>query len=233
MSQNKDKQQEKPHYHGHRARARERFLKDGGEGLEDYEILEIFLFGAFPRRDTKPIAKRMLQKFGSIGNIMAAEPKELIAIDHVSESAVTQLRVAKQLTARALKAELCNKPVLQSWVSLLDYLRLQMGSNKNEQFRVLYLDSANKLIEDKVHSEGTVNQTTAYPREIALNAVERGSTAIIIVHNHPSGDCSPSRADKMLTQRIQMACTAVEVAVHDHVIISNSDHFSFASHGLL
>lgn len=224
---------EKPHYHGHRARLRERFLETDGAGVADYELLEILLFAAKPRGDVKPMAKALIAKFGSLANVLNASPAELEEIDGIGEAAITQIKAAKQAGLALLQEQVKNQPVLGSWKALLDYCRASMGGLKKEQFRIFFLDQKNKLIADELQQEGTVNHTPVYPREVVKRALELGASSIILAHNHPSGDPSPSQADIAMTRKIIQAAAGVEITIHDHLIIGANEHYSFAAHGLL
>lgn len=223
---------ETPDYIGHRKRLRERFLKEP-KALADYELLEVMLFAAYTRRDTKPIAKELIAKFGSFAKVLTASEVELSKVSGVGEAAIVIIKSAQEGISRLLLAEVKEKPVLNTWLKLLDYCRAEMGFLKNEQFRILFLNSKNMLIADEVQGEGTINHTLAYPREIVKRALELGAASIILCHNHPSGDPSPSRADIDLTQQIIAAAKPLELKVHDHLIISETEHFSFKSNGLI
>lgn len=224
-------EQETPHYHGHRARLRERFLKDQ-KSLPDYEILELLLFPSSPRKDVKPLAKALIKKFGSLAKVLTASNEQLAASE-LNESAIASIRTVQEAASRLLLSEVKEKPMLSSWLKLLDYCRAEMGHLRNEQFRLLFLNSKNMLIADEVQNEGTINHTMAYPREVVKRALELSAASIILVHNHPSGDPSPSRADIELTQQIIAAAKPLGVKVHDHLIISEGEHFSFRSNGLM
>jgi len=226
------KSEKLPHA-GHRDRLRERFLKTGGEGIPDYEILELLLFTAIPRRDVKPLAKKLIDHFGGFADVLAAEPKNLTAIAGVSENTAVFLKTVYAAGGRLLKQKISDEPVLSSWKSLLDYCTATMAHEKKEHFRVLFLNRKNRLIRDEVQQTGTVDHTPVYPREVVKRALEIGATAIILVHNHPSGDPSPSNADIEMTKEIVRAVTPIDVIVHDHLIISASGHYSFKAHGLL
>lgn len=223
---------EEKHYLGHRKRLRERFLKSP-EGMPDYEILEMLLFSASPRRDVKPLAKALLARFGGFGAVISAESEELSRVEGMNEGSIASLKLVREGALRLLKAEAGKKPVIESWVALLDYCRAVMGYEKREQFRVIFLNSKNMLIEDEILQEGTVNHTQVYPREIVRRALELSANSLILLHNHPSGDPSPSKADVEMTRQIIMAAAAVSLKVHDHVIITKDDYYSFKSNGLV
>ena len=222
-----------PHYAGHRDRLRERFLKTGVDGLQDYELLEMILFSAIPRRDIKPLAKQLLREFGSISAILNASITDLQKVKGLSENAAVLLKAVQALTQKMLRNDMEKKPILGSWQKLIDYCYVTMAHEKREHFRVLFLNRKNRLIADEVQQVGTVDHTPAYPREIVKRALELGATAMILVHNHPSGDPSPSDADIGMTKEIIRAAAALDILVHDHLIISQNGHVSFKSLGLL
>lgn len=229
----KEKELEKKHYHGHRGRLRERLLNSKKGSLPDYEILEILLFSASPRGDVKPLAKALIAEFGSLGRVLNATRSDLEAIKGVNESALAMLRTVQEAAERLLKEEVKEQPILQSWKALLDYCRASMAYHKTEQFRIIYLNRKNMLIADDLQEAGTVDQTPAYPREVVKRAIQLDASAVILVHNHPSGDTTPSKADIMLTKQIQEALKVVNIALHDHVIISTTEHYSFKSYGVI
>lgn len=224
---------EEQHYLGHRARLRERFLGPGGDALPDYELLELILFSARPRGDVKPLAKRLLKQFGSFDKVIYADESALRAVDEVGDAVISALKTVRVSSQRLLKHEIGDQPVIQSWSALLDYCKLAMGKAKIEEFRVLFLNNRHALIADEVMQKGTVNHTPVYPREVVKRALEIGASAIILLHNHPSGDPTPSQADIDITQKIVDATKTVGVAVHDHVIITDAGHYSFKSFGLI
>ncbi len=224
---------DKPHYAGHRSRLRRRFMKSGGEALAGYEMLELVLFLSQPRRDMKPPAKALIDRFGSFADAISAEPRELKEVDGIGDAAVMALKTVREAALRLSRDGVMNKNVLSSWPDLMDYLRAGMAFEKTEQFRILYLNRKNALIADEVQQKGTVDHTPVYPREVVKRALELGATALIMVHNHPSGDPEPSRGDIDMTQEVREAGEALGIALHDHVIISKKDHYSFKSNGLL
>lgn len=224
---------EVPHHLGHRERLRSRILEHGAGGLADYEILEYLLFGVQRQGDTKPAAKRLIEAFGSLSAVLAASPADLARVKGSGVATAAMLAVTLEAARRAAREQAAEGPVLSSWPKLIDYLRVAMGHARTEEFRVLFLDSKNRLIRDEAQSRGTVNQTAVYPREIVRRALELGSTAIIMVHNHPSGDPTPSKADIAITERVRDAGVLLGVTLHDHVVISKSGHESFRSLGLL
>lgn len=234
-----------PHYHGHRERLRGRFRESAGEGMPDYELLELLLFFSIRYVDVKPLAKRLLDDFGSLGGVLAAAPERLEAALHADDLAsadriktdcaftVTHLKAMQRLLQRVLAEDVKERPVISSWQALLDYLKVALGHEPIEQFRVLFLDKKNIMIRDEVQQRGTVDHTPLYPREIAKRALELGASAIIMVHNHPSGDPTPSRADIEMTKQVESALNPIRVALHDHLIIGKDRHLSFKSEGLL
>ncbi|WP_205028091.1 RadC family protein [Oleisolibacter albus] len=223
---------EQPHYHGHRERLRARFLGQGAEALQDYELLELLLF-VIPRRDVKPLAKQLLRDFGGLWAVVNAPVERLQSYAQMTEGAVSALKVAGAVALRMARQEVLNKPVLSSWQKLLDYCAAAMAHQEVEQFRLLFLDRKNTLIADEVQQRGTVDHTPVYPREVVRRALELGASALILVHNHPSGDPTPSRADIDMTKQIVAAAQALGVVVHDHLVIGKGRHVSFKSAGLL
>jgi DNA repair protein RadC len=218
---------EPPHYHGHRERLRQRFRDAGAEALADYELLELVLFRAIPRRDVKPLAKALLKRFGTFADALAAPEPLLAEVDGMTPGAITELKVVQAAAIRFGRRRIDRRPVLSSWTSVLDYCRSAMAFAEREQFRVLYLDKKNILIGDEVQGEGTVDQTPVYPREVVKRALELSATALILVHNHPSGDPTPSRADIAMTQQIVDVAKPLGITVHDHIIVGRDGHASF------
>ncbi len=230
----KDAQKEEtPHYAGHRQRLRARFAEGGPDALADYELLELTLFLAIPRRDVKPLAKRLLARFGGLPELMNASAEELQKIDGLSESAALALKTMTALSHRALKAEVMKKPVLNNWTRLMDYCHATMAHEQKEHFRILFLNKKNELIADEIQNSGTVDHTPAYPREIMKRTLELGATAIILVHNHPSGDPKPSQADIDMTNGIIGAAKPFNIIIHDHIVVSRSGYSSFKNLGLI
>ena len=217
----------------HRSRLRARLLTQGPDALQDHELLEIVLFLAILRRDTKPIAYRLLERFGSFANVIAAPMRELLAVDGIGQSGAAALKTVHAAALRLARAEVQGKPVLNHWDKLMDYLNSTMARERVEQFRILFLDNRNRLLADEAQARGTVNHTPVYPREVVKRALELSATAIILVHNHPSGDPTPSRDDILMTQQIADAAQTVSIAVHDHIIIGNGSWTSFRRDGLL
>jgi DNA repair protein RadC len=223
----------KPHFLGHRERLRERFHESGADALPDYELLEMILFRAIKRGDTKPLAKALLAKFGSFAEVVSAPKERLMEVDGVGDSVATEIMLIRAAAIRLMKGEIRKRPPLDSWTSLLDYCRAAMAFNDKEQFRVLFLDKKNQLLADEVQQEGTIDHTPVYPREVMKRALELSSSAIILVHNHPSGDPTPSLADIDMTRRIVDAGSKLGVMVHDHVIIGRKGHTSFKGSKLI
>jgi DNA repair protein RadC len=217
---------------GHRERVRERLLKFGPEALAEHEMLEVVLF-ALPRRDTKPLARELLSRFGSFARVIAAPVPDLLAVDGLGEAGAAALKAVHGAALLMLRAEVLNQPVLSNWDRLLAYLGAELSRERAEQFRVLFLDNRNKLLADEAQQRGTVNHTPVYPREVAKRALELHATAIILVHNHPSGDPTPSRDDIVMTQQVKAAAEALSIVLHDHVVVGNGRCLSFRSEGLL
>jgi len=226
-----DKPQTKdvPHYHGHRERLRARFLEAGSAALADYELLELVLFRALPRRDVKPLAKQLLEKFGSFPEVIAASRQRLTEVAGLGDAAITELKVVQAAAERLARDQAKGREVLSSWTALINYCRTAMAFADKEQFRILFLDKRNKLIADERQQIGTVDHTPVYPREVIKRALELSATAIILVHNHPSGDPTPSSADIEMTQAIVQIAAPLGITVHDHLIIGKDGHVSFRS----
>ena len=218
---------------GHRLRMRDRLLTSGGDALADHELLEMALFLAVPRSDTKPVAKRLLARFGSFAGAISATPPELAAVDGMGQASATALKLVQAAAQRLVRAEATQRPVLSNWDALMGYLNAAMARERVEQVRILFLDSRNRLLADEVASRGTVNHAPVYPREVVRRALELQAAAIIIAHNHPSGDPTPSRDDVAMTRQIVDAASALSIAVHDHVIVGNGAWLSFRAEGLL
>lgn len=224
---------EKPHYHGHRQRLRERFLATGGEGLPDYELLELVLSIAIPRSDVKPLAKSLLQHFGSFAGVVTAAPEALKQVKGMGEVSAAALKIVQAAAVRLAQGQAMEMPVISSWDRLIDYCTANLSRKKVEEFHLLFLDRKNRLIADERQQRGTVDHTPLYPREVVKRALELSATAIILVHNHPSGDPAPSQADIAMTKEVQEAAGKLGIAVHDHLIIGRDGHASFKSLGLL
>ncbi len=224
---------DEPHHLGHRQRLRERFRSAGEAGLSDYELIELLLFAAIPRRDVKPLAKKLLQRFGGFAAMVSAERDALREIGGLGEGAIDLLHAIRAAAVRLTREEVIKRPVLSSWHQLLNYCRADMAYSRIEKFRLLFLDRKNVLIAEEVQQEGTVDHTPVYPREVVKRALELGASAIIMVHNHPSGDPTPSKADIEMTREVAKAAATLGITVHDHVIIGRSGNASFKSLGLL
>jgi DNA repair protein RadC len=217
---------EAPHYYGHRDRLRARFSDVGGDAFPDYELLEIVLFRSIPRRDVKPIAKDLLRRFGSFAEVLAAPPALLSEVDGVGESVVTDLKIVEAAARRFARGAVARRPVLSSWTSVIDYCRTAMAFSEKEQFRLLFLDRRNALIADEVQQSGTIDHTPVYPREVVKRALELSTSAVILVHNHPSGDPTPSSADIKMTREIVDVAKPLGIVVHDHIIVGREGHAS-------
>jgi DNA repair protein RadC len=216
-----------PHYHGHRERLRTRFRDAGSDAVTDYELLELVLFRSLPRRDLKPLCKELVAKFGSFAEVLAAPEKRLNEIKGLGEAAITDLKIVHAAAARLARGQVQKRTVLSSWSNVLDYVRTAQAFAEKEQFRVLFLDKRNQLIADELQQTGTVDHTPVYPREVIKRALELSATAIILVHNHPSGDPTPSRADIQMTQAIVDVAKPLGISVHDHIIVGKDGHASF------
>jgi DNA repair protein RadC len=217
---------ETPHYHGHRERLRERFYAAGPGALSDYELLEMALFPALPRRDTKPLAKTLLKTFGSFAEVIHAPVARLREIDGIGEASINQLKLIAAAAHRVAKGEVQRRTALSSWNDVIDYCRASMAFSDKEQFRLLFLDKRNQLISDEVQQTGTVDHTPVYPREVIKRALELSATALILVHNHPSGDPTPSQADIQMTKAIVDIAKPLGISVHDHIIVGKNGHAS-------
>ena len=218
---------------GHRARMRARLLEAGPDALADHEMIEMVLFLALPRRDTKPIARALMGQFGSFAGAIAAPRAELARIDGLGEAGLAALKLVQAAALRLARAEVLDRPVLSNWDRLMAYLNVVMARERVEQFRILFLDNKNRLLADEAQARGTVNHTPVYPREVVKRALELHATAIILVHNHPSGDPTPSRDDIEMTRAIKAAAQTLAVVLHDHVIVGNGRWLSFRREGLL
>jgi DNA repair protein RadC len=222
----------KPHYHGHRSRLRDRVLKAGIESLPDYELLELTLFYAIERIDTKPLAKRLLERFGTLGDIFAAEPEQLREFE-IDQRTLVLFKAMRESGRRLAERKVKDMPVMTNWQQLLDYCHAALAHEKTEQFRILFLDRKNVLIADEVQQRGTIDHTPVYPREVVKRALALNAAALILVHNHPSGDPKPSREDIEMTKEIRKACEALGISIHDHLVIGRKGHSSFRSLGLI
>ena len=215
-----------PHYLGHRERLRQRFRNAGADALSEYELLELVLFRAIPQRDVKPLAKELIAKFGSFSEVIAAPEMRLREVKGLGDAAITEFKIVQAAAGHLARGKVKKRPVLSSWSAVLDYCRTTMAFADKEQFRVIFLDKRNQVIVDEVQQTGTVDHTPVYPREVVKRALEHSATAIILVHNHPSGDPTPSRADIQMTQQIVEIAKPLGVAVHDHIIVGKDGHAS-------
>ena len=215
------------HFHGHRERLRTRFREAGAEAISDYELLELVLFRAIPRRDVKLLAKTLIATFGSFPEVISAPPARLAEIKGLGAAAITELKIVHAAAIRLARGQVRKRPILSSWSSVIDYCRTTMAFAEKEQFRVLFLDKRNQLIVDELQQTGTVDHTPVYPREVVKRALELSATALILVHNHPSGDPTPSHADIQMTQTIIDVARPLGIAVHDHIIVGRDGHASF------
>jgi DNA repair protein RadC len=218
---------------GHRGRMREKLLERGADGFADYELLEMLLFLAFKKGDTKPLAKKLINQFGSYAAVLSAPAETLFAQDGIGVHSVAAIKLIHASALRLAQTELADMPVLNNWDRLIDYLTIAMARETIEQFRVLYLDNRNRLIANEIASRGTINHTQVYVRELVKRALETHATALILVHNHPSGDPSPSRDDIEMTREVQRAIALLDVTLHDHIIIGKGAWLSFRREGLL
>lgn len=222
-----------PHYHEHRTRLRKRFAESGPDTLADYELLELLLFRVIPRRDTKPLAKALIERFGDFAAVLGAEARRIAEVPGAGESVALELKAIHAALQRAARIEAKRKPHIGSWSKLVDYCRLAMQHETREQFRVLFLDVKNQIIADEVLSEGTIDHAPVYPREVVRRALEHRAAGIILVHNHPSGDPKPSGADAAITREIVTAADALGLKVHDHLVIGRHGHASLKALGLM
>jgi len=217
---------EAPHFHGHRERLRQRFRSAGAEALSDYELLELVLFRALPRRDVKPLAKTLIGKFGSFAETVHAAEARLREVPGLGEAAITEIKLIAASASRVARGKLKQRTVLSSWAQVIEYCRAAMAFAEKEQFRILFLDKKNQLIADEVQQVGTVDHTPVYPREVLKRALELSATALVLVHNHPSGDPTPSGADVQMTKAIIDIAGPLGISVHDHIIVGRSGHAS-------
>lgn len=225
--------EDKPHYHNHRDRLRGRFASRGADSFEDYELLELYLFRCIPRVDTKPIAKNLISHFGSFADVLNAPISELTKVKGIKEKTALELKIVHAAALRLARENILSRQALSSWSAVLDYVRSAMQFEKNEQFRVLFLDKKNKLIADEVMSKGTVDRAAVYPREIIKRALDLHATALILVHNHPSGDPTPSHSDIEMTKTIADIGKPLSIVVHDHIIVGRDNTIGFKELGLM
>ncbi|MDK3017901.1 RadC family protein [Pseudodonghicola flavimaris] len=217
----------------HRKRLRERFTIGGAAAMPDYELLELLLFRAIPRRDVKPLARALLDQFGDLNRVLAAPPARLATVEGIGPAVIAELKIVEAVAHRMARARVMRRHVISSWDAVLDYCHTTMSHRDTEQFRVLYLDTKNTLIADEEQARGTVDHVPVYPREVAKRALELNASALILVHNHPSGDPSPSESDIRMTERVQDACATLGITLHDHLIVGKSREMSFRSEGYL
>jgi DNA repair protein RadC len=222
-----------PHYAGHRERLRDRAAAGGLAALPDYEVLELLLFRAIPRGDVKPLAKQLIARFGSLGAVLGAEREALQSVRGVGEAVALDLKLVQEAALRASREVVARRPVISSWSALLAYVKTALAHEPREQVRVLFLDKKNQLIADEVTGEGTVDHAPVYPRELMRRALELSASALILVHNHPSGDPTPSSADVEITRQIVEAGRALRISVHDHLVVGRDGIASFKALGLL
>lgn len=208
-------------------------MKGGAEALADYELIELILFRAIPRRDVKPLAKTLITRFGSAGAVLSADPGRLSEVSGITDAIITEFKIVQAAALNLSQAQVLNQPAISSWSALLDYCNASMAFNTTEQFRVLFLDRKNVLIADEIQQKGTIDHTPVYPREVIKRALELGASSIILVHNHPSGDPTPSQADIDMTKQIVESAKPLNISVHDHLVIGRGMHASFRSLGLL
>jgi DNA repair protein RadC len=221
------------HWRGHRERLRTRFAQGGGDALPDYELLELLLCRSLPRRDVKPLAKTLIRTFGSFGEVLAAPEPRLAEVEGVGPAVVTDLKIVLAASRRLARGAVAGRPVLSSWSAVLDYCRSAMAFEPIEQFRVLFLDKRNALVADELQQTGTVDHTPVYPREVVKRALELSASAVILVHNHPSGDPTPSQADIQMTRQLVAIAKPLGVEVHDHIVVGKEGHASFRGLRLL
>lgn len=233
MAKDAKSKEEPAHYLAHRQRLRERFLRDGGESFADYELLELLLCLAIPRRDVKPLAKSLIKTFGSFAATVAADPAALRAVDGIGDATVAALKLTRASALRLSLAQAMTRDVVSSWQALIDYCRASIAFAGVEEFHVLFLDGKNAVIAAERQQTGTVNHAPVYPREVMKRALELGAQALIVVHNHPSGDLTPSDADIAMTKDLRSAADHLGLVLHDHLIIARGGHASFRSLGLL
>lgn len=223
----------RPHYWGHRERLRVRFLSGGHKAMPEYELLELMLFNAIPRIDVKPLAKRLLAAFGDLNGVVAASERNILRVEGATDKVFLQLRIAEAFAHRMGQAKILHKEVLSSWTDVVGYCRTTMAHRDTEQFRILFLDRKNRVIADEEQGEGTIDHVPVYPREVTRRALELNASALILVHNHPSGDPTPSGADIEMTRKIVAACGALDIVIHDHMIIGKDQEVSFRTLGLI
>ena len=225
--------QEAAHHNGHRQRLREKLISAGSDALHDYELLELYLFRSIPRRDVKPIAKNLIAKFGDLGGVAAAPLEQLTQIKGISEKTASELKLIQALSERLAREQVIGKPVISSWSALVGYCRTALQFERTEQFRVLFLDRKNRLIADEILGRGTIDHAPVYPREVVKRALAHEASALILVHNHPSGDATPSQTDIEMTRTLAEVCQPFDIVLHDHLVIARESTASFKTLGLL
>lgn len=228
-----DEHLQQPHYLGHRQRLRDKLLNNGSEALADYELLELVLSIAIPRRDVKPLAKELINTFKTFGGVITANPSDLKQIKGVGDTVIATLKIIEASQIKTLKDKIENTSIISSWTELIDYCKLNIGNKDTEEFHILYLNTKCHLIKDETHSTGTINTSSVYPREILKEVLKIGATSIIIVHNHPTGDTTPSKADIQITNKIKETLKTIDVSLHDHLIVAKGNYISFKMLGLL
>jgi DNA repair protein RadC len=228
-----DKGKQPSYIRDHRKRLRERFMGGGAAALPDYELLELVLFRAIPRRDVKPLARALLEQFGDFNGVLSAPEARLKQVNGVGDAVICELKIIEAAAQRLSRARILRKQVISSWDALLDYCHTAMAHRETEQFRILFLDRKNVLIADEDQARGTVDHVPVYPREVVKRVLELNASALILVHNHPSGDPTPSEADIAMTEQINAACQTMGITLHDHLIIGRSRELSFRAEGLL
>lgn len=221
------------HYRGHRQRLRERFRKAGSHALQNYELLELILFRAIPRRDIKPLAKALLARFGDLSFIFSASVEDLRGVPGITENMITELKLVEAVALEVGKSRILHKPLLSSWDNLIEYYRAKTADKSIEEFHVLFLDKKNQIIADEMMGRGTVDHAPVYPREIIKRALQLDASALVLMHNHPSGDPAPSRADIDMTRKIQDLASGFSIRLHDHIIIGRQYEVSFKNMGLI
>lgn len=222
-----------PESKGHRQRLKQKLLNSPSGSLLDYEIIELVLMIAIPQSDVKPLAKELINHFGSLAKVLTARPEYLKMVKGVKEGTISVFKIVQEAANRLIREETIHKPILESWVALLHYCRSTMGHLTTEQFRIIYLDKKNQILKDELQEHGTIDHTPVYPREITKKALLNDASSIILIHNHPTGNVTPSSNDISATIEIQKACAIFNIKIHDHVIVSNRSFYSFKSHGLL
>ncbi|MCR5506296.1 MAG: DNA repair protein RadC [bacterium] len=222
-----------PHYIGHRERLRKKLLESNGDVFADYELLELLLTIVIPRRDVKPLAKELLKKFSTFAGVINAPTSELLKISGIGEATISAFKIINLSMARVLMDKVKESSVISNWQELINYCQLNIGNKQTEEFHILYLDTKCHLIKDETHTTGTINTSSVYPREILKRVLEVGASSVIIVHNHPTGDTTPSNADINITRKIKESLKTIDVPLHDHLIVGKGNYFSFKSFGIL